>query len=893
MDLERASPQELRWRIAQLESELAQEVRLRQAIEQSTFWRITAPLRLLLAPFTRLRQRLLGTAVGSPLARGATRLGRVALDMKSKPVAVHKAKFVFLTFKWHQTARPCDIGRSTDSRPLAAGFRALQLKDQQGRALSEVVFARGGNALAHACYGFSEIEDWGCWTLGGESMLLLWVDDDHVGPLSIEVAAGPYQDAFEQVSADIEINGHLVGKMTFGETGRASLSVDSSVLIDQVTNRVDGATTNNHSLIEDSTPDVSIIILNYNKPGISLAAVVAVLQARTQATFEIIILDNGSSANAAQQLADMKLPVRLIRLFANRFFGEGNNIAAEFARGRTLLFLNNDAFVGDDTIDLLLAALDSDPNIGAVGPVLRYPDGTLQEVGAFINKDGTAYQRGKRVENFDLSALPPIEPVDYISAACIMLRRDDFMALGGFDLRYDPAYYEDSDLCLRLLASGKTTALVRDASVRHIENATTSDPSNKGIATDIVDRHRQIFLSRWSEWLQDRRPERLPKFELLDSKGIEGAKAAGTKADAINAVYSPFPLSHGGGERYLLGAGFALSRMLPTAFVTPDEYSSLRLNTLMRDLGYPTGQIYPEIERKILDRNIANFVLMGNELLPTRAGYGARRIYHCQFPFPVNLERSAIEQGIRNLSQYERVVVNSEFTRTAYRLGLEELGIMDFPIDIIAPPVQMIQQGASPPEKENIILMVGRFSPNGHAKRQDILVDAMRLASRTKALSGWRVVLCGMVPNDKASINFYESLVKSIDGLPIEIVLSPSRAQIENWMLRAKIYVSATGTGVTAPKDYAKCEHFGITVVEAASAGCIPVVYAIGGPSDIVSHFGIGHRFSRVSDLVTALTAAAETSDDSQACQQLIHQAHTYSEEAFMDNWRRLVELKG
>ena len=885
MDLERASPQELRWRVAQLESELEQEVRLRKAIEQSTFWRVTAPFRLLLAPFTRLRRRLMGgTHRGIP-DPGFGNRSRGHAQAQARPLQISEAQFVFLTFKWQKTARPCDVGNSTDSRALAASFRNLQLKNSSGKILADVDFGRGGNSLAHVCYGFSDIEDWGSWTQGRESTVLLWVAKDQAGPLTLDLVAGAYQDAFASVSADVEVNSNLVGELTLDKAGHATLDIEATALAKAPC----AGSAQNQSLADDASPDISVIILNYNKPGITLAAVLALLRSKADVTFEIIVLDNGSSTEAARHLADMKLPVRLIRLFANRFFGEGNNIAAEHARGRTLLFLNNDAFVGDHTLDLLLEVLESNPTIGAVGPVFCYPDGTLQEVGAFLNKDGTAYQRGKRVPDFDLSALPPVEAVDYISAACVMFRREDFLALGGFDLRYDPAYYEDSDLCLRLLAMGKTTALVRDATVRHIENATTSDPANKGLATDIVERHRQIFLSRWSDWLQTRQAELLPSVVPLDVTVMERATAIGKKAKAIHAVYSPFPLAHGGGERYLLGTGLALSQDLPTAFVTPDEYSGLRLNTLMRDLGYPTGQLFPEIERQILDRKIEHFVLMGNELLPTRAGYGARRIYHCQFPFPANLERSAVEAGLKNLGHYERVVVNSEFTRTAYRLGLSELGVGDFPIDIIAPPVQMVSTGPTPPEKENIILMIGRFSPNGHAKRQDILVDAMRLAARTKALSGWRAVLCGMVPNDKASITFYEALLKDIEGLPIEIVLSPSRTQIEQWMLRAKIYVSATGTGVTKAKDFAKCEPFGNMVVKAASAGCIPVVYEFGGPAEIIDHLGVGHRFSRASNLLGALQAAVETASNEKAVRQAIEGAHIYSEDAFIKRWRQMV----
>lgn len=887
MDLERASPQELRWRIAQLESELEHEVRLRKAIEQSTIWRVTAPMRSFLAPFTKFRRSLMGGAHSGLPDPGRGFEGPEFIKSSTQPFDVTDARFIFVSFKWHQTARPCDVSKSTDYRELAASFRALQIRDDRDKILAEVNFARGGNSAAHVCYGFGAAEEWGSWTQGGESMLLMWVSKSEPGSLTLDLFAGAFQDAFANVAANVQVNGNGIGEITLGKTGKSTIKIEATAVKEQPW----AAEGKNLSLKAEATPDISVVILNYNKPGITLAAVRALLRAKTDATFEVIVLDNGSTTEAARHLAAMNLPIRLIRLFKNRFFGEGNNIAAEYARGRTLLFLNNDAFVGDHTLDHLLVALESNPKIGAVGPVFYYPDGKLQEAGAFLNPDGTAYQRGKGVRGFDLSTLAPIDTVDYVSAACLMLRCEDFSKLGGFDLRYDPAYYEDSDLCLRLLALGKTTALVRDATVRHIENATTSDPTNKGLATDIVERHRQIFLSRWSEWLNSRQTELLPKVDPLDVQIIERANSVGRTAEKINVVFTPYPLTLGGGERFLLGTGVALSAGQPTALVTPDEYSALRLNTLMRELGYPTGKLFPETERKILDRTIGHFVLMGNDLLPTRAGYGTHRIYHCQFPFPNNIQRSAIEAGLNNLRSYERIIVNSEFTRKACLSGLSALGVGDFPIEIISPPVQMVSLEGNAAAKEKIILMVGRFSPKGHAKRQDILVDAMRLAARTKALPGWRAVLCGMVPHDKVSIQFYESILESMKGLPIDIVLSPSRAKLTEWMQRASIYVSATGTGVTSAKDYWKCEHFGITVVEAASAGCIPVVYEIGGPSDLIDHLGVGHRFSRTSNLVEALQAAAETAGDEKAAYKAIEGAHFYAEEAFMKRWRQLAGL--
>jgi GT2 family glycosyltransferase/glycosyltransferase involved in cell wall biosynthesis len=891
MDFDRATPQELSWRIAQLEGELDREKRLRKAIEQSTFWKLTSPLRRLLAPFSSLRNKL--GSNGAVVPNGQEILpsnGKLPYKLESTPLFAEAGdrlqhNFVFVTFEWEQTARPCDIGTSQDSRALAAGFRSLTILSK-GITLARVSFGIDGNSLSHVCYGFSFIEGWGTWTQGGESCVLLWLPETLANHLVLSIDAGSYSDAFSTVACRVRANGREIGRMAFGEESSSTLEFDLSTVVRPIS----GTSKANLSLVEDVAPDVSVIILNYNKPGITLASVISLLASKSALTFEIIVLDNGSNNQNARELQNLNLPVRLIRLFVNRYFGEGNNIAAEHARGKTLLFLNNDAFVEDHTIDMLSESLWSSDDVGATGPIFYYPDGAIQEAGAFINRDGTAYQRGKGVTNFDVQQLEPIEPVDYVSAACVMVRKDDFVALGGFDLRYDPAYYEDSDLCLRLLAIGKATILVRDARVRHIENATTSDPRNRGIATDIVERHRQIFLSRWGDWLLDRNSQVMPRIEKLDVDCVQKAVSIGKSSPTINAVYSPFPMVLGGGERYLLGSALVLRAKLPTAFVTPDEYSAGRLCTLMQGLGYPTGQLFPEVERNIINKQIDTFVLMGNELLPTRAGYGANRIYHCQFPFPVTLEGSAREIGFENLMSYKCVVVNSEFTKNAYE---RELAAIDGPridVHVIYPPVQLLDGSTRTEPKENLILSIGRFSPHGHSKRQDLILGAMKHLRKTNRLKGWKLILCGMVPNEPACIRYYERILEMADGLPVEIVLSPSRQQLEQLLLRSKVYVSATGATVRSKVDDWRCEHFGITVVEATSAGCIPVGYHLGGPAEIIKKLGVGATFKTNNDLSAAIEKAAIQAEIAAMRQAAINGAKRFDQSTFDAAWQKLIE---
>lgn len=904
----KSTTQELRWRIAQLEAELREAHRLREQIEESTIWKATYPLRMALAPLSALRRKIAGSVRGhrtpSTPALAASGSDTLMIEAGGPVVAARRAAplhegydFLFVTFEWETTARPSELGLSADSRQLAAGFTTLAVygelddenqhpreSDGAARQLAKIDFRLKGNAARHVCFGYSYIEDWGTWTSGGRSSVLLWVPAGSRN-CELRVAAQPFSEAFSRVKARVLVNDTEIGHLTVGEEPVASLRFD----LDRVRHSLSASSKRNVSLDAAAKPAVSIIILNFNKPGMTLAAVMAALSARTETDFEIIVVDNGSEAASAAELADLEMPVRLLGLGANRFFGEGNNIGAESARAPVLMFLNNDAFLADHAIDRLLAALAASPDVGATGPVIRYPDRTLQEAGAFLNPDGTAYQRGKGVPDFDLQALPPLDPVDYISAAALMIRAEDFERLGGFDLRYDPAYYEDSDLCLRLKALGKSVLLVRDAEVIHVENATTADPANAAIATNIVERHRQIFLSRWGDWLARRESAALPPVAVFDPVQVKRTRTQGASADVINAVYTPFPLVSGGGERYILGTALALRAQLATAVVTPDEYSTSRLNTLMYDLGYPPETLFTATERDTAERAINRFVLMGNEVLPTRAGYGRHRIYHCQFPFPTPQSASLHREGLANLDCFETIVVNSAFTLNAYQRELAALDPRPRDVRVIHPPVRLLKPGpGGVPDKEKLIVSIGRFTPHGHAKRQDVIMNAMAMLAGEPRMKGWRLVLCGMVPNEPAAIALYKDLLKKADACQTEIVLAPSREQIEDYLWRARVYVSAAGAGVRTPEDHWRCEHFGITVVEAASAGCIPVGYRLGGPAEIISRLGVGGTFSSTKDLARRILEATEQSESPEAVARAVAGCEAYSEAAFMKAWMHL-----
>ncbi len=879
MDHDKATPQELRWRIAQLETRLAQQERINKDIQSSTIWRATAPLRALLGPLSRLKRGLTDRTI-EPRSRLSAPF-EVSLK-PSGPLQAHP---------WEPaTSRYCcaiDVVFDGDGQALALGHLLITSKAHPEKPLLVIDFSAKGNSSLYKVFGFEPAERWGSWTKSRRAQVHLWLPDFDGNQIILQFD-GCYRDHDNGAPrARVLVNGQDSGLVDFG--GQTTVRLDS-VIDTQAANPTSANFAHNKSSNEAAKPSISVIILNYNKPYLTFLAVKSLLAAKTAIDYEIIVLDNGSTPENSAILSSMDLPVRLLRLAENRFFGEGNNIAAEVARGERLLFLNNDVFISDFTLDQLNDCFARSPQIGASGPIFTYPDGTLQEAGAFIAKDASVYQRGKGSLEFDFGQIPAHGEVDYISAACLMVDRRRFLELGGFDLRYDPAYYEDSDLCLRLLGHGLPTVLVRDCHVVHIENATTASAENKAITGDITERHRHIFLSRWGKWLVDRTPENLPHlttFPLADDE--KGQRTS----DQIDAAFTPYPLTHGGGERYLLAAAQSMGSQAynrTSAIITPTRYSDCRVNTLCWELGLPSGELRSLALQQTASKRIHRYIHMGNELLPSATGLGLSNVFHCQFPFPEPLAGADLKRGLAHLATYDVVVVNSHFTRTAYLHALAKVSDQSQDVRVIYPGVEFVPSLCAPTtkQKEKLILSIGRFCPKGHAKRQDLIIAAFKKLRSQNLLEGWRVVFCGNVLSDAASFDYFESLKAASVGLPIEFALSPDRAQILSLYQRASIYVSATGAGIQNPRDYHRCEHFGITVVEALSAGCLPIVYKTGGPAEIIAATGIGFTFDDEPDLRRQLMKAADQYGRV-ACKSEIEKLdQLYGQNTFSRHWEAL-----
>ena len=239
-------------------------------------------------------------------------------------------------------------------------------------------------------------------------------------------------------------------------------------------------------------PQISIIIPVYNNWHFTYACLKSVHQ-HTSGRFEIIVVDNNSSDVTPQLLADMD-GIKVLTNESNEVFVNACNQAALEASGEYILLLNNDTEVSEQWIDALIDPFQ-DPLTGIVGGKLVYPNGKLQEAGGIIWRDGTGCNYGHD-DDPELPCYSYRRAVDYCSGACLMIPRSLWQAIGGFDTRYAPAYYEDTDLCFTVRSMGYRVIYQPRARIVHFGGASAGKKTTSGYKRfQEVNRHK--FVEKW------------------------------------------------------------------------------------------------------------------------------------------------------------------------------------------------------------------------------------------------------------------------------------------------------------------------------------------------------------------------------------------------------------
>jgi len=249
-------------------------------------------------------------------------------------------------------------------------------------------------------------------------------------------------------------------------------------------------------------PKVSIIILTLDKLDLLKRNITKIQSKTTYKNYEIIIITNNQDENSEMRTFLKESKHQYFLYHEEYSFSGMNNFGAKKANGEVLLFLNDDVEVLSPYWLESLLKLVLDDKVGAAGPKLLFPNKTLQEAGCIVWKDGIAWNYGRND-----SPLKPqynfVRNVDYCSAACLMIKKEIFENMNGFDTTYHPAYSEDVDLCLSLQKFGYKILYQPLATLIHHEGSTQGTILKSGIKSYQVKNQKKL-KKKWNDYLSKR-----------------------------------------------------------------------------------------------------------------------------------------------------------------------------------------------------------------------------------------------------------------------------------------------------------------------------------------------------------------------------------------------------
>ena len=321
-------------------------------------------------------------------------------------------------------------------------------------------------------------------------------------------------------------------------------------------------------VFDPADPLVSIVIPVYNQFFYTHQCLVSLLRNQSDCRFEVILVDD-CSTDETYLAPELLQGVKILRNPENLGFVGSCNRGAAAASGKYLFFLNNDTTLNPGAIDALVETFANFPKAGLVGSKLVYPDGRLQEAGGILWQDGSGWNYG-RLADADHSDYNYVRSVDYVSGAAIMLPKTLWDELGGFDVRYKPAYYEDADLAMQVRHAGYDVLYQPGSVVVHFEGISNGRDVKSGMKAYQV-RNMARFQDKWASKLATHRTNALDPL-LERDRGV-------TKRMLLIDAVTPEPDKDAGSVvtfeqmKILQGMGFKITFIPEDNFAHIAEYT--------------------------------------------------------------------------------------------------------------------------------------------------------------------------------------------------------------------------------------------------------------------------------------------------------------------------------
>ena len=257
--------------------------------------------------------------------------------------------------------------------------------------------------------------------------------------------------------------------------------------------------------LPDFLPKASIIIPTRNGLDVLKPCVESVVETIDYDNYEIIIVDNGSDdRDTLNYLKDIDKDERIKVIPYNIPFNYSaiNNFAVNQSEGSVLLFLNNDIEVKQPGWFKEMLSLACRPEIGCVGAKLYYPDGTIQHAGVILGLGGYAAHSHRGIDGNSagyINRLNVRQNLSAVTGACLMMRKEVFLTVGGMDEEFAVAY-NDVDLCLRVKDAGFKNVFTPYAELIHYESKTRGDEASEE-EQQRFDAEKERLYQRWQKWI--------------------------------------------------------------------------------------------------------------------------------------------------------------------------------------------------------------------------------------------------------------------------------------------------------------------------------------------------------------------------------------------------------
>ncbi len=348
-------------------------------------------------------------------------------------------------------------------------------------------------------------------------------------------------------------------------------------------------------------------------------------------------------------------------------------------------------------------------------------------------------------------------------------------------------------------------------------------------------------------------------------------------------IFSPYLETMGGGERYLLTvAEFFQDRGDAVDIFWSGDSDKTQLTRLF-NLNLEKVKFVPDVffnnvglkDKLLVTTKYDLIFFLSDGSIPS--SLATKNILHFQRPFNLPNQKTLFNKI--KLSRFSTIVCNSKFTQRSID---QTFGVKS---RVLYPPVDI--KNFTPGKKENLILSVGRFFAPSNPKKQDILIDIFAKAVHTD-FKNFKFVLVGSVTGDSQSA--IAKLRTRAKNLPIQIICDASFPELKKLYSQAKFFWHAAGFGQDLQQHPDRAEHFGMSTVEAMSAGAVPIVFGAGGQLEIVEESVSGNFWQTPAELIKKTTALITNPRlTSEISKNAVLRAKDFSKEKFFQHLNEIL----